>query len=138
MGWFIICVIVTTTSILVLRQTSGDFLDDHVVTNVIASITAVCFFCAAWVLGIQLVCSRTDQKAYIDDYNRFRTSIENIMVPSDAVAEKVLKFNEHITKARAYEDSWLTKGLYGKEVAGLELIPLPEPFNVYHVAELYE
>ena len=75
-----------------------------------------------------LIASPAGFKKMVAEYKQLQKTEIVTVVPSEALMEKVLDMNNTIISHKVKVNRFLTKGLYSKDIAALELLPVPEPF----------
>ena len=126
MGWLIVSLVFTIVGFFVAHKCDGyrqefvEFFSGF--TGAISAIVAV-------ILSVVIVSSRPDSKVFVEKYDNFVALVNTVEEPSEAVIEEILDINEDIIRHRIKSNNFMTKGLYSKDVAELNLLEVPEWYS---------
>lgn len=84
------------------------------------------------VASVLIVCM-SDLKPYsekfIEKYDNLITLTHSVQEPSDAIIEEIIETNDEIISHRVRSKNFMTKGLYSKDIAELNLLEIPEWYS---------
>lgn len=124
MGWLIVTLVLAVALIFVSVKSYDDTPVDV--------LSGTCGFTSALAAVIIICCMvdvKPDAKAFIEKYDNFVTLANSVKEPSDAVIKEIIDINERILEHRTRSKNFMTRGLYSKDIAELNLLEVPEIWN---------